>query len=188
MSCRTILNISSKSIDNLYMAGCRLCSQHGDPNQHQNLIICSFYHPGTLHIISLQSVDSVLGNVSRRHDIRTESQKDRETNKCNQKRNLLCQGGNHLSADSSDKCSLHRLLTFIFHTSTCLATVYNIQQKGSFFVDFSFHKYSYAYSDAPKNVQFRIKCKDKVSVHVSTSRYTFKTTVIHTCILLIFWF
>ena len=49
-------------------------SQHGDLDHHQNLITCSFYHPGPPHEISSQSVYNFLSNVAYR-------QANRKTNK-----------------------------------------------------------------------------------------------------------
>ena len=37
-----------------------------DPDHHQNLIICFFYHPELLHKISLQSVHNVVNNAANR--------------------------------------------------------------------------------------------------------------------------
>ena len=48
---------SSKSGHNL------LGNQHGDPDCYQNLIICSLYHPGPLHKISLPSIYNFLSNL-----------------------------------------------------------------------------------------------------------------------------
>ena len=54
----------------------RLSSQHIDPDRHQNLISCSYYHPGPLHRISWQSVHSVLYNIANRQM----DKKDKQTN------------------------------------------------------------------------------------------------------------
>ena len=51
-----------------------LGSQHGDTDHHQNLITCSFYHPGPLHKISSQSVHNALSNVANKKDIKTDKQ------------------------------------------------------------------------------------------------------------------
>ena len=49
----------------------------------QNLISSSLYYPGPRPKISFQSVHNCLNNVVHK-----------QTNQCNQKHNLLCQGGN----------------------------------------------------------------------------------------------
>ena len=51
-----------------------LGSRHCDPDRHQNLITCCFYHPRRLHKISSQSVDNLLSNVTNRQN------KDKQTN------------------------------------------------------------------------------------------------------------
>ena len=59
-------------------------------DHHQNLISSSWYDPGPLHKISLQSVHNFLSNVVHRQ---TDKQTDKQTNQHYQKHNLLCQGG-----------------------------------------------------------------------------------------------
>ena len=55
----------------------QLGSQHGDPDRYQNLITCSFYHPGPLHKISAQCIDNFLSNVANRQ---TDKQKHKQFN------------------------------------------------------------------------------------------------------------
>ena len=50
-----------------------LDSQHGDLDCYQNLITCSFYHPGLLHKISVQPVHKLLSNVANRQTSTTEN-------------------------------------------------------------------------------------------------------------------
>ena len=64
------------------MAGFPLDSQPGDPELHQILITCFFYHPGRLSKMSSQSVYNFLSNVANR-------QTDRQTNTTENRISLL---------------------------------------------------------------------------------------------------
>ena len=50
----------------------------GQSDRHQNLITCSFYHPGPFHKISSQYVFNFLNNVANRQ---TDKKTDKQTNK-----------------------------------------------------------------------------------------------------------